>query len=248
MNNFYITVSNGLLTSDHRERIGASIWEFLWLLDKITKVDDVGDGWILGGKPINLSDLAEQMGTAEMTVSRNLHRLEDQGYIKLIRTPYGLSIRVKKAKKRFNKNDVSNGKKRSNKDVDSPNINVESPNENVESNKTVSVDIKEDITDTAKIAESKVIIEVINAFKEVNPSFGRWYSRPPQRESIKRLLKVHERDKLLRVIALLPKTNTIPYFPTITSPIQLEEKWASLESALIKKKTEVTKKENNYIS
>ena len=129
MNGFYISVANGLLSKDHRERMGSAVWEFMWCLDKITMVKD-GIGYVLGGKPINLSDLAEQLGVTEMTVSRNLERLEEWGYIKKLRTPYGIVIKVMKAKKRFNKNVGSIGL----------NKNVESRNENVDSNKIVSVD------------------------------------------------------------------------------------------------------------
>jgi hypothetical protein len=50
---FYITVSNGLLKDDHRKRIGSAVWEFMWLIDKITRIDEDGKGWVLGGKPIN---------------------------------------------------------------------------------------------------------------------------------------------------------------------------------------------------
>ncbi len=246
MNNFYITVSNGLLNDDHEERMGPAIWQYMWLLDKVTKIDDEGYGYVLGGKPINLKDIANKK--SEVTISRNLKRLEEKGYIKMTHTPYGIVIKVTKAKKRFNKNDNPVEKERINKNDKAPNENDKPDFKNDKPNKIEHIDRVEDITNTAQSTENKSIIEVINSFKEVNPSFGRWYGRPNQRESIKRLLKVHERDKLLRVIALLPKTNTIPYFPTITTPIQLEEKWASLESALIKKKTEVTKKENNYIS
>jgi DNA-binding MarR family transcriptional regulator len=142
MNNFYITVSNGLLTKEHREQIGSAIWEFLWLLDKITKVDDKGFGYILGGKPIKLCELADQMGTSDMNVSRNLHKLEEAGYINILRTPYGMVIKVKKAQKRFNKNVRT--KRETNENVGSPNGNVESPNENARYKEDNTVDSTED--------------------------------------------------------------------------------------------------------
>lgn len=135
MNNFYISISNGLLTPEHKERMGPAVWEFMWLLDKVTKIDSKGIGWVLGGKPINLCDVG--LGSTDDTVSRNLHRLSNCGYIKIIRTPYGLSIRVFKAKKRFHKNTVSDLKKDALDTVKMSNL-LRS-RKNTVSNKTVSV-------------------------------------------------------------------------------------------------------------
>lgn len=102
---FFITISNGLLTAEHRKRIGPAVWEFMWLIDKITRVDEHGKGWVLGGKPIKLDDIG--LGQHNNTTSENLQRLRDNGYIETIRTPYGMSIKVIKAKKRFTKNSDS---------------------------------------------------------------------------------------------------------------------------------------------
>lgn len=81
--------------------MGSSVWQFMWLIDKVTRIDEDGWGWILGGKPINLKDIA--IGVTENTVSRNLHRLQKEGYIQIKHTPYGLILKVKKAKKRFSR-------------------------------------------------------------------------------------------------------------------------------------------------
>ena len=124
---FYITISNGLLTPEHWEKMGACVWQYMWCIDKVTKIDDEGMGWVLGGKPINLDDLP--FGS-RITNSRNLNELEKKGYLKLIHTPYGISIRVIKAKKRFTKNDKPK----------SFIINDKPRTENDKPNKTVSVD------------------------------------------------------------------------------------------------------------
>jgi len=126
MDTFYITISNGLLRDGHRKKMGSAVWEFMWCIDRITKIDNYGVGWVLGGKPIQLLEMAD--GVDEDTVSRNLIKLEKEGYIKRIRTPYGLSLRVMKSKKTFRNNAVSNRG------------NAESLRENAVSNKTVTVD------------------------------------------------------------------------------------------------------------
>ena len=87
--------------------------------------------------------------------------------------------------------------------------------------------------------ENKNISEVIYSFKEVNNAYHKLFARKDQREAARRLLKLHGIEKLKKVIAILPKSNSILYLPDITTVSQLEDKWASLENGLKKKKTEV---------
>ena len=101
MKGFYIEITNNLLEKKHRKKMGSAVWEFMWCLDKITKIDEDGMGWILGGKPINLKDLRKELGITEPKISKNLNKLKNEGYLNLRRTPYGLVISVNKAKKRF---------------------------------------------------------------------------------------------------------------------------------------------------
>lgn len=86
--------------------------------------------------------------------------------------------------------------------------------------------------------KSSQISEVIDLFKDVNPSYKKWFSNKTQRLAVTRLLEIHGLAQLQKVIAFLPKSNRTSYMPTITTPLQLEDKWASLESNLIKKKVE----------
>ena len=41
---YFITVSNGLLEKGHKKQMGSAVWEFMWILDKITKIDEEGIG------------------------------------------------------------------------------------------------------------------------------------------------------------------------------------------------------------
>ena len=92
---FYITISNGLLEGDHQTRMGAAVWQYMWLIDKVTRIDEEGWGWVLGGKPIQLDEIAGNV--SRYTVSRNLRKLEKQRYIRIVHTPRGLLITVAKA-------------------------------------------------------------------------------------------------------------------------------------------------------
>lgn len=109
MKDFFIEVSNNLLDPLHCQKIGDSVWLFMWLIDKMTSINENKGGKVLGGKPIKYVEIKKDLGISRSTYYRWMKKLEDSGYINTIRTPYGVSIVVLKAKKRFNKkvSDVS---------------------------------------------------------------------------------------------------------------------------------------------
>lgn len=102
MKGFYIEVTNNLLDSKHRERMGESVWLFMWLLDKITNITEK-KGKVLGGKPIKYREISADLGISRSTYIRWMGNLEKWGYITTLRTPYGKCIIVLKAKKRFSR-------------------------------------------------------------------------------------------------------------------------------------------------
>lgn len=140
-NHFYISVSNGLLQDNHQKRMGKTVWQFLWCLDKVTKIDNEGRGVVLGGKPIKLKDIS---GTHRVTVSRNLTHLEKEGYITLLHTPRGIIIKVMKMKKSFNKivkpRFSENAKAGLAKTLKHRNTNAKPVYTNAKPNKTTAVD------------------------------------------------------------------------------------------------------------
>jgi hypothetical protein len=76
---------------------------------------------------------------------------------------------------------------------------------------------------------------LIKSFETINPDCKNFYGRPPQRLACQFLIDTYGFERVKTVIEkTLPKTNTIKFFPTITTPIQLKEKWASLESSIHK--------------
>jgi hypothetical protein len=80
-------VSNGLL--EHKDRMGATIWEYLWLIDKVTKDEPDGqgkfNGVVLGGKPISAVAIATDLKEHVNSARANLKTLAESGYI--VRTP-----------------------------------------------------------------------------------------------------------------------------------------------------------------
>lgn len=80
--------------------------------------------------------------------------------------------------------------------------------------------------------------EIVKAFEEVDPKNKTYYGNKTQRAAADFLLSEHGLEKVLKVVSILRKSNGASYFPTITSPYDLKEKWSKLEAAMIRKKGE----------
>lgn len=88
------------------------------------------------------------------------------------------------------------------------------------------------------------VVSIIDEFKKWNPSAKNWYKNTTQRKACEDLVESYGLGQVLRVIPLLPKTNARPYLPTITTALQLFEKYTVLQSGLERMKTEKTLSKN----
>ena len=79
--------------------------------------------------------------------------------------------------------------------------------------------------------------KLIDLFEPINPSFERLFKNTTQRDSLERLAKKHGVDKIEWTIKVLSKTNFMKFAPTITTPLQLEDKLGTLILFLRKEKT-----------
>lgn len=252
MNGFYITISNGLIEgAGHRNRMGSAVWEFMWCIDRVTKIDSKGMGWVLGGKPINLKDI--DLGHAN-TISRNLNKLQAEGYIEIRRTPRGMVIKVCKAKKIFkqtNKRSTKGKKSDSQKQVnhkdkgitktsESITKNGESVTENGDSNIRQDIDKTDDKTQvlTHELSGGEVN-ELMEEFRSVNPTIDALFKNKTERSAIqqvyKTLSKKYEdplacRKALKEIIKSLEWSNDQEFAPRINSPHELLRKFGKLMS------------------
>lgn len=87
-----------------------------------------------------------------------------------------------------------------------------------------------------------LISGVISAFEEVDPKNKTFHGRASQRAAAQFLVKEYGYQTVLNRIGALKKTNEIPFFPTITSPVQLKDKWVALENAVIRSQNEKNQK------
>lgn len=96
-------------------------------------------------------------------------------------------------------------------------------------------------------SSSEDISLVIKSFETLNPATKKFYGNTTQRKACRFLIDSYTLERVISVIEkTLPRTNGLQYFPTITTPLQLQDKWATLESAIIKYKQE--QKPKRYIA
>lgn len=95
---------------------------------------------------------------------------------------------------------------------------------------------KEKTKETTEHSSGEIAV-LIKAFEEINPNAKNFYARPPQRKACQELITTFGFDRIKKIIeTTLPRTNKMEYMPTITTPIQLLEKWSSLEAGVLKLK------------
>lgn len=84
---------------------------------------------------------------------------------------------------------------------------------------------------------SALIPLVIEMFTVINPACKNFYGNKTQRKACQDLIETYSFEEVKNCIQnVLPKTNGRDYFPTITTPVQLREKWVTLKLAVMKKK------------
>lgn len=88
-------VWSGLLTPEHRKKMGGAVWVFLWCVDKTTQEeDDIGE--VLGGREVKAAEIGADLGYHKNSVLVSLARLNQFDYITLVEGRYGFKIWVGK--------------------------------------------------------------------------------------------------------------------------------------------------------
>jgi len=111
---------------------------------------------------------------------------------------------------------------------------------------TSSGDIIYSNVDINSETSSQDISILIKSFETLNPASKKFYGNKTQREACRYLIDTYGLDRTKIIVEkTLPKTNGLKFFPTITTPLQLQDKWVSLESAIKKYQSENNKLKSN---
>jgi hypothetical protein len=105
---------------------------------------------------------------------------------------------------------------------------------------------KADKSADKKVNYNPLGADIIKAFEEVDPKNKTYYGNKTQRSACDFLLKEYGLDETLKRVSILTKTNKLQYFPSITTPNELKERWVKLQDAVDRKRSE-TKTKSNYV-
>lgn len=95
--------------------------------------------------------------------------------------------------------------------------------------------------ETHTTEQSSGTSNLIDLFKEINPSYKNLFKRKTQHDSAKRLLEREGYEKISKIIKFIEKRRFDKFCPQISSPYQLEEKWSALEKYALGLKGEINK-------
>jgi len=214
-----------LLTANHAEK------EFMWNGNTII----VKEGQLITGR----KELAKQTGISETTIERILNYLESEHQIGQQKTTKYRLITIINWSEYQKVDSTSDNKRTTNGQQTDTNKN-DKKNKN---EKKYIADSKTDVLQEDKVVKYNPLgAEIIKALEEVDPKNKTYYGNKTQREACDFLIQEYGLYQVLKRVSVLSKTNKIQYFPTITTPVQLKDKWVQLQDAVDRKRGEIKSK------
>jgi phage replication O-like protein O len=217
------------------------------LLEAFTRLDASGSAWrvfmVVLRKTygfhkkedcISLTQFEKMSGLTRMSVCRGLNELIElrvitahkEGYINTyqVQKDYGVWSSVKPVTS--NKNDTRGSIK--------PVTKTSNKNDTYKRKKDISTKetSKETLLDDKIDNMNNLIAEVIKAFEAVDPKNKNYYKNKTQREACEFLIEQYGFQEVIMRVSFLRKAHAMDYFPVITTPVQLRDKWVSLEKAV----------------
>lgn len=74
--------------------------------------------------------------------------------------------------------------------------------------------------------------DLIKEMESVDAKNKTYYNNTSQRAAADFIVEEYGLEEAKKRISVLPRTNKLPYFPTITTPVQLRDKWVTLQDAV----------------
>ena len=100
---------------------------------------------------------------------------------------------------------------------------------------------KENTKERIQEPQAALIVELIHSFEGINPSTGVLYGSPPQRRAAGRLIEIHGLERTQKAVVYIKANRDDRFCPSITTPVQLEAKWAQLEDHARKSKKKTSR-------
>lgn len=207
-----------LLKANHKET------KMIWNNDIII----IREGQFITGRKV----LAEETGIPESTIEDILNYLEKQQQIQQQKNNKYRLITIVNWETHQHSDTKSNNKATTKQQLADTN-----KNDNKDKNE------EKDTTETSSID----IPLLIKAFEGLNPASKKFYGIPVQRKACRHLIDTYGLERIIGIVEkTLPKTNGLQFFPTITTPLQLQDKYVTLESAIKKYQSEKLSTKEKY--
>lgn len=104
----YVGIKMGMISEEHRKRMGDAVWLFMWIVGRQTAQTKAGIGVVCYGKPITFSQIEHETGFPIWTLRRWMKALEDEGYIRRKFEPdSSFVVQIMRAKKYPKSREVS---------------------------------------------------------------------------------------------------------------------------------------------
>lgn len=234
----FTMVANDVLTDSRLSAKAKGIYAYLY---------SKPDGWDFAVKRIQ-----EDMSDGEDSIEKGIHELEAFGFLTRHRQPTGRVLYTvhfppikpfaenrHKAQKPFAEK-PKQGKTQTGKIGNISNKEGAKKQREVQTNK----ELAETSSAGGKSIENIQIDEIIKAFSEFNNACSKMYGVPPQRKACEQLIDSQTYERVIKIVALLPQTNTMTYAPNISTPHELWMKWSKLEDFLKKERQKQIDRKN----
>lgn len=166
-------------------------------------------------------ELCKETSIPESTIEDILKYLERQHQIQQQKTTKYRLITIVNWVKHQDSNTKSNNKATTKQQQADTNKN----DKNVNNEKNIEI---------AETSSADIVL-LLDMFQSINPAIKRMYGNTTQRKACRDLIDLLGLERLKKIVLeTLPKTNHLQYFPTITTPLQLLDKFTTLESAIKK--------------
>ncbi len=99
-------------------------------------------------------------------------------------------------------------------------------------------------TNNTSNAEALPVNEVIDLFKEINPTYKRLFANKTERAATERMIKEVGVDNLIKLIKALPAINGKQYWPISTTPCELERNLGKYKAKFNQLKTKKAEDKN----
>lgn len=227
--NGFTKLANELIEQLSQVQMSGSEWQFIMCLIRKTYGYNKKEDWITN------SQIAAMSGLRKERVSEAKSRLLDRNIVTEKRNK--ISLQKDWEQWRELRKSVSVVTEKRNK-VIRKSVHTK------ERKKLLQNTISEQGSQTENPMEN-LIPEVIKLFEVVDPKNKTYYGNKTQRGACQFLLDEYGLDEIKKRVEVLPVTNGMPFFPNITTPCQLRDKWVTLDSQIKRHKLEATAKSSS---